>query len=476
MKLGGLFTASIFSVVFAWSAVEAKPLGRQSLRHSSPVALQLHVEELVRQSTKEEAAAKAELRLVESSAFYDKWKPPPPKTPWKEMPTEIHAKEPGGGYPQGSPLHHAQQGMSPEANITKAANGETSGMAEDLPKNMGEATSVSFWQKYWHLHHAAIAAYPFVYFIFWMLVGLIYVKVFQHRQDKLDFEYRDPEKQADAPLKALVQETQLLFENLDYEAKGIVSKVKLVDALKSSSRVRELFGVSGDMRQDITQQGQHLESIFQALQSDAYALDSKKYMVLKDVEQWIRSNCASLTTRSSPQLSPRPTLHGELKEFEFGLFHCSKQSVGICLCSWFCLPIRWAETISSVPKPDYAAAKGSQYGLHTFWTALCIFTVPIGFCGLSSGFGFLLFLALAVYYRQTLRAVYDLENYTCRSCCTDALLWTFCGCCAAAQEAMQVQYTTYKPRSSWKTFFASLVPGFVPGVLLTVIVLSFVFF
>mmetsp|Transcript_82075 Transcript_82075/g.135650 ORF Transcript_82075/g.135650 Transcript_82075/m.135650 type:complete len:465 (+) Transcript_82075:131-1525(+) len=463
MKSGALFSASIFSAVFTWSAATAKPLARLSLRQSPPTAVHLHAEKAARESTEEEVAAKADLQLVESSVATVKWKPPPPKTPWKEMPTEIHAKEPGSGYPEGSLPSAAQQGL--EANITQADETEESELSKELPKNIDEAMSISFWHKYRHAHLFALTAYPMVYFIFWMLVGLIYTKFIQHRGDGSMFA-----KQAEVSLEEVVQEARRIFANLDKSKQGIVAKAKLLDALKSSPRLVEMIVST---TKDDEQQRQVLDSVFQGMERDLAALDSNKYMFEKDLDQWVRANCVNspFSTRTLAKVPSRP---GDRKAFEFGLLHCSKQALPICLCSWFCLPIRWAETISSVPKPDYLAPSRPQYGLHTFWTALCIFTVPIAVCGLSSGFGLMLFLILAVYYRQTLRALYGLENYTCRSCCTDALLWTCCGCCAAAQEAMQVSYAP-QPSSSWRAGLASYVPGFVPGALLMTIVLSFVF-
>jgi len=137
--------------------------------------------------------------------------------------------------------------------------------------------------------------------------------------------------------------------------------------------------------------------------------------------------------RFHPQKELLETVYPSQKHFNFGLCelrHCGGPHATICLPAWCCLPIRWADTMSSVP----------AHGFYTFFIALLLVVVPLALSPLTVGTAELVFLGICVYHRQKLRDVYGLESHTCKSCCFDCLVWWCCSCCAAAQEARQVEY------------------------------------
>jgi len=121
------------------------------------------------------------------------------------------------------------------------------------------------------------------------------------------------------------------------------------------------------------------------------------------------------------------TQHKE--EFEYRLFDTRGCDLDIVLCSCCCMGIRWAATVSD-----------SRLGpLLAFWPAFFLFTCLQGFSPLLLGFGFPIWMAVMVIYRQKIRSSYGMEHGTCSSYLEDCCIWFCCGCCAAAQEAKQVQ-------------------------------------
>jgi len=104
-------------------------------------------------------------------------------------------------------------------------------------------------------------------------------------------------------------------------------------------------------------------------------------------------------------------------------FGCFK-SPRICLCSFCCPALRWADTEHMV-------------GLLRTWAALalyvgaalvnCIFLESI-WLGLATAL-------LIILFRQRLRKKLALPNWTLGSCCIDFFFVCFCPCCAIAQEA-----------------------------------------
>lgn len=114
----------------------------------------------------------------------------------------------------------------------------------------------------------------------------------------------------------------------------------------------------------------------------------------------------------------------------------------ICCCSWFCAPIRWADTAGS-PKIRF---------LH-FWQALILFTVLQVLTGLTVVFCLLL-LAMCVVSRQRIRQVYGLPSGNCETCTKDCLVWLFCTPCAIMQEALQIEFI-----DAYDEYMAGANPG-----------------
>jgi len=108
----------------------------------------------------------------------------------------------------------------------------------------------------------------------------------------------------------------------------------------------------------------------------------------------------------------------------------------ICMCSFCCIPVRWAATATS-PKVKF---------MNNFYVALIIFSVCATswqlFSTLNYGLGMLPFLLLGllvVWNRQRIRQAYRLPQ-SFRITIEDCLVWTCCAPCAMMQEAMQVEF------------------------------------
>lgn len=112
--------------------------------------------------------------------------------------------------------------------------------------------------------------------------------------------------------------------------------------------------------------------------------------------------------------------------FSHGLFSCF-ESPKITLLAWCCGPIRWADTLD----------KGSPV-LMKYWTAVIVFVLLMGFAPLLGGLSSLILLVLCTIMRQRLRQQFGIQaggKTVVEDCCT----YTWCGCCAVAQEARQVE-------------------------------------
>lgn len=124
--------------------------------------------------------------------------------------------------------------------------------------------------------------------------------------------------------------------------------------------------------------------------------------------------------------------------FAYGLFsldHCFGHHANVCFCTWCCMPLRLADTYSKQPAPL----------VRTFWTALVVVTCLLGLSQLTLGFTFLIFLCVAVYFRQGLRKKYGLDSGK-TTIATDCLTWIFCPFCSMAQEARQVEFVLPQKR------------------------------
>mmetsp|Transcript_29473 Transcript_29473/g.84571 ORF Transcript_29473/g.84571 Transcript_29473/m.84571 type:complete len:254 (+) Transcript_29473:364-1125(+) len=100
----------------------------------------------------------------------------------------------------------------------------------------------------------------------------------------------------------------------------------------------------------------------------------------------------------------------------------------ICCCSWFCTPIRWADSVGS-----------AEVRFMGFWQATILFATLQAISGITI-VGSVAFLILAVMGRQRIRAAYGLPNGTGPSILWDILTWLFCPPCAVMQEALQIEF------------------------------------
>jgi len=134
-------------------------------------------------------------------------------------------------------------------------------------------------------------------------------------------------------------------------------------------------------------------------------------------------------TYSYPELRLHP-VRSSRDDFTFGLLDGCRCDPDwrICCCSWFCAPIRWADTAGS-----------SKVRFLHFWQALILFTVLQVLAGLTAIAGLLL-LSMAVVSRQRIRAVYGLPTGDCDSCVKDCFIWMCCTPCAIMQEASQIEF------------------------------------
>lgn len=120
--------------------------------------------------------------------------------------------------------------------------------------------------------------------------------------------------------------------------------------------------------------------------------------------------------------------------FTYNLFDCrgDKTDLPICCMAFCCPAIRWAATLSF-----------DKVNLLNFWPALCICLFLTTFTHLTAGLTGLIFLCIAVHYRQRLREHFGHGHYlgSPSLVCLDCLTWGCCSCCALVQEAREVEKT-----------------------------------
>jgi len=135
-------------------------------------------------------------------------------------------------------------------------------------------------------------------------------------------------------------------------------------------------------------------------------------------------------TYAYPTLRQAPNIARD--RFSFGIFDGCRCDPDwrICFCSWFCMPVRWADTASS-PKINF---------VRNFWLGVVVFALLASLSELTYGLTGLLLLGLAVANRQRVRQVYELPSGNCATACEDCVMWTFCGPCAVMQEALEVEF------------------------------------
>lgn len=150
------------------------------------------------------------------------------------------------------------------------------------------------------------------------------------------------------------------------------------------------------------------------------------YLVLMGIAGWIYG---TFFTFAYPPLRQEPVVTRE--NFSFGLFRGLTWDPDwrICMFSFCCMPVRWADTVSS-----------SKIGFMGFWAALFLFAGLSAISQFTMGLSALYLLVLAVMNRQKMRAAYGMPNKTWQTVVVDTCVWLFCAPCATMQEAMEVEF------------------------------------
>lgn len=129
--------------------------------------------------------------------------------------------------------------------------------------------------------------------------------------------------------------------------------------------------------------------------------------------------------------------------WRFGLFEWTEVR-SMCCFSFFCAPIRWADTMRMAGFMNYFSALALAVGL----TVLGYMTL---------GLGFVVLIGFCVHFRERMREKFDI-----RSRASDWLAFGFCPWCSIAQEARQIEeaylarhhsvrqeYTARQPALMW---------------------------
>jgi len=115
-------------------------------------------------------------------------------------------------------------------------------------------------------------------------------------------------------------------------------------------------------------------------------------------------------------------------ELENGHFNCLANGASdeVCLMSFCCISIRWADTMD-------------MSGILGYWLAFALFAGLAFLNMFSAGFFFALVLTcICVYFRQSFRAKFGVANCTPRIVAQDFFFYACCSCCAVSQEARVV--------------------------------------
>lgn len=110
------------------------------------------------------------------------------------------------------------------------------------------------------------------------------------------------------------------------------------------------------------------------------------------------------------------------RRWRFGLSEWTKVPT-LCLFSFLCAPIRWADTMRMAGFLNYLAALLLVVGL----LVLGCLTLGIGFCFL---------VLVCVHYRRRMREKFNIRK---SSYLSDVLAYVFCPVCSIVQEARQME-------------------------------------
>jgi len=136
---------------------------------------------------------------------------------------------------------------------------------------------------------------------------------------------------------------------------------------------------------------------------------------------------------------PTPQSGGdESGTFVHHLFDVSEcgRDFSICFCSFCCTNLRWAHTVSQLQLAPKLSFWQAVVLITLLWPVEGVGKVPQLFFSVLSA----LCLATVVSYRQVLRAKFNIEHGSLRTVVVDILAWMCCSCCAAAQEARQLEH------------------------------------
>jgi len=112
------------------------------------------------------------------------------------------------------------------------------------------------------------------------------------------------------------------------------------------------------------------------------------------------------------------------QRWRFGLFECAEVP-SLCLFSFFCAPIRWADTMRMA-------------GFMNFFSALALVVGCTVLGSLTLGVGFLCVLGVCARFRLHMRKQFDIRSGLF-GVYTDVLAYVFCPWCSIVQEARQVE-------------------------------------
>jgi Cys-rich protein (TIGR01571 family) len=143
-----------------------------------------------------------------------------------------------------------------------------------------------------------------------------------------------------------------------------------------------------------------------------------------------------------PKASPADNINTDLVDmFDNGHWRCTQDS-NICICSFFCPALRWADTTELAGFPQTWGCCWGFYqepGFWKFWAAFFAFQAIVLLDLVGNGSAFGIFSALLLlYFRSQLREKLGIDR-TCCSYFTDFCYVMWCPCCAIAQEANIVQ-------------------------------------
>eukprot|EP00747_Dinoflagellata_sp_TGD_P027537 gnl/TRDRNA2_/TRDRNA2_132669_c0_seq1.p1 gnl/TRDRNA2_/TRDRNA2_132669_c0~~gnl/TRDRNA2_/TRDRNA2_132669_c0_seq1.p1 ORF type:complete len:277 (-),score=41.76 gnl/TRDRNA2_/TRDRNA2_132669_c0_seq1:190-1020(-) len=119
-------------------------------------------------------------------------------------------------------------------------------------------------------------------------------------------------------------------------------------------------------------------------------------------------------------------VEGGAEDFHHGLFGCLGDCK-LCLLSFFCFPIRWADTLDK-----------TNPRLVQFWVGFAVMVLLICFSPLSGSLTIFVAVGMAAFYRQQLRIHFGIKNGGV-TWAYDLLTYFCCSPCAATQEARQVE-------------------------------------